>query len=320
MRTRWQYLFAGIVGTVACQAQSSISNVRPDFLYIPTLVQNGGGEVIYDLSPQDFIVEDNGVSRSITLANDFHLRPIALVLVIQSGHSAADELQSVPGLSGLLDAVLSQPQDRVAIIVYDQRPRILQDFTSDTDQARASLSELQPGDGGASLFDALHLALSVMKRVPDDEQKIILTVGGARDHGSNLSNPVPLLQEIASQNLSVYCLAFTPPRRGLTGDLRMLNPFSALAMRQNAAQSVAQLTGGDFYQFRNEKSFEDRMMAVANHIHNPYMLRLETGDSKPGVHSIRVQVQVSGNHRVTAKSAYFVFNKSGDEEAASKSE
>jgi hypothetical protein len=152
MSTKWRYLLAAIVGTLACQAQSSISNVqRPAFLYIPTLVQNRAGEIIYDLSSHDFLVEDNGVSRRVTLANDFHLRPIALVLVIQSGHNATAELQSVPGLSGLLNAVLTQPQDRVAIIAYDQHPRVLQDFTSDTDQARASLSELQPGDSGASL-------------------------------------------------------------------------------------------------------------------------------------------------------------------------
>ncbi|HTF65935.1 MAG TPA: VWA domain-containing protein [Edaphobacter sp.] len=316
MRTKLRYLLVAIVGTLACGAQSPISTVRrPDFLYIPTLVQNKSGEIIYDLSPQDFVVEDNGVSRSVTLTNDFHIRPIAMVLVVQSGRNAAAELQAVPGLSGLLDAVLNQPQDRVAIIAYDRQPRLIQDFTSDTDQARATLSELRPGDDGASLFDALHLALSVMKQVPDDEQKVILTVGGRRDHGSNLSDPLPLLQEIASQNLSVYCLAFTP-RRSLTGDLHMLNPFSALAARENAAQSLAQLTGGDFYQFRNEKSFEERMMEVANHIHNRYMLRLETRGSDPGVHSVRVQVQVSGDPRVTARTAYFIFDKSGKTEAA----
>jgi len=308
MRLEWLSVSAAIIGSLASTAQPSKTELRPALLYIPTLVDTRSGKVIYDIPSQDFFVSDNGTPRPSVLVNEFNLRPIALVLVIRTGHNALDELRAIGGLNGLLNAIVSQPQDRTAIITYDQEPHLVQDFTSDS--LGSVLSELHPGNAGASLFDALHLAATVIKRAPEEEQKVILMIGGARDHGSNLSDPVPLIQELASQNIAAYSLAFLPPRNGLTADLRALNPFSVLAMRQNAAQSLAQLTGGDFFEFKNAKSFEEHMLTIASHIHNRYMLRIDTSEAQPGLHSLRVQVQISGDHRVTAKTAYFIFPKS----------
>jgi VWFA-related protein len=304
MCIKWLYLSATIICSVASFGQVPKTDAQPKVLYIPALVENRAGKVIYDIPFQDFLVVDNGTPRSIVLASDFSLKPIALILVIRTGHNAQDELRTIGGLSGLLNAVVSQPLDRTAIITYDQEPRLIQEFTSDSSDS--SLSELQSGNAGASLYDALHLAVTVMDREPDNEQKVIIMIGGARDHGSNLSDPEPLIEEIASRNVAVYGLAFLPPRRGFTAELHVLNPFSVLAMRQNAAQSLAELTGGDFYEFKNAKSFEERMLAIASHVHGRYMLRMDIDGAEPGLHSLRVQAQISGDHRVSAKTAYFV--------------
>jgi hypothetical protein len=310
MRIERLVIMAAAIGSLASSAQTPHPDLKSTVLYVPALVENRSGKVIYDLSSQDFLISDNGVARPTVVISDFNLRPIALVLVIRIGHNVQDELQSIGGLSGLLNAVVSQPLDRTAIITYDQKPHLIQEFSSSSSDS--TLNELQQGNAGASLYDALHLAVTVMDREPDNEQKVILMIGGARDHGSNLSNPVPLIEEIASHNVAIYSLAFLQPRKGLTADLHALNPFSALAMGQNAAQSMAQLTGGDFFEFKNAKTFEARMLEVASHIHSRYMLRIDTKDAEPGLHSLRVDVQITGVHRVIAKTAYFVPNKSSD--------
>jgi len=312
MRFEWLCVPVVMIGTLASPGQTPKSELGSRYIYLPILVENRAGKVIYDIPSEDFLVSDNGTPRPAVLAGDLNRQPIALVLVIRTGHNPQDELQTIGGLGGLLNALASQPLDRTAIIAYDQEPRLIQDLTSNSDDLDSSVGELRPGNNGASLYDAVHLAVDVVQRAPDDTQKVILLIGGARDHGSNLSDPVPLIEEVASQNVAIYSLAFHQPRKGLTADLHALNPFSGLAMGQNAAQSLAQLTGGDFFEFKDTKTFEARMLEVASHIHNRYMLRLDTSGAKPGLHSLRVVVQIAGEHRVMAKTAYFVPDKSAD--------
>lgn len=312
MRFEWLCVPVAMIVALASPGQTPNSEVHPRYIYIPALVENRAGKAIYDIPSEDFLVSDNGVPRPAVLSGELNRKPLALVLVIRTGRNPLDELRSIGGLSGLLNAIISQPQDRTAIITYDQVPHLTQDFSSSSDDIESSLGDLRPGNTGASLYDAVHFAVEVLRTAPEDAQKVILLIGGARDHSSNLSDPVTLIEEIASQNVAIYSLAFQQPRRRLTADLHSLNPFSALAMGQNAAKSLAQLTGGDFLEFKDTKSFEASLWEVASHIHSRYMLRVDTQGAEPGLHSLRVDVQISGAHRVIAKTAYFVPNESAD--------
>jgi VWFA-related protein len=300
------------VSSVISFGQTLKSEATTHRIYVPTLVEDRAGKLIYDIPSEEFVVIDNGTARQVVLAEGMTRQPITLVLVIRTRQNSQEELQVIGGLSGLLNAVVSQPLDQTAIIAYDQDPHLIQDLTSNSNDIDSSLSGLRPGNNGASLYDAIHLAFDVVRRAPKDAQKVILLVGGSRDHGSNLSDPTSLLEDVGTQNIAIYGLAFHQPHKGISADLHTLNPFGALAMGQNAAQSLAQMTGGDFFEFKNIKTFEARMLEVASHIHNRYMLQLDTTGAAPGHHSLRVNVQIEGEHRVLARTAYFVPGKSTD--------
>jgi VWFA-related protein len=63
------------------------------------------------------------------------------------------------------------------------------------------------------------------------------------------------------------------------------------ALKGNAASEVASLSGGEYMNFTTQKGFETSLQRVANQIHNYYLLSFKpTGDSGPGLHSLRVKV------------------------------
>lgn len=76
------------------------------------------------------------------------------------------------------------------------------------------------------------------------------------------------------------------------------------AMQRNAAETLAELTGDDFYHFNSERGFEESVGDVANHIHNWYFFTFEPHDPPPGFHSLELNILRSKSDVVAARSGY----------------
>jgi VWFA-related protein len=273
---------------------------------VPALVELRPGEIAYDLSASDFSIKDDGVEQQV-LMGDASSQPRSLLLVIQTGHNASAQLGKIEHLDNLLDSILTGPGDQVGIITFDSRPHVVQDFTVHSDTVSHSLTSLAPGDPGAALFDALDAAVTMFDKAPAANRRVVLLISGQHDHGSTASSAAPLIRSISLANVAVYGLTFTPARKDLVGKLWSLNPLAmtANAMQKNATETLAQLTGGDFYRFNTEKNFEDRVGEIAKHIHNSYCLTFQPNDPAPGFHSLQVGVRRSKTTIVAARSGYW---------------
>jgi VWFA-related protein len=286
--------------------QTADPPVKARIVPVPALVEVRSGEIAYDLSASDFSIKDDGVEQQVRLG-DVDSQPRSLLLVIQTGHNASGQLGKLEHLDDLLDSILTGPADRVGILTFDSRPHVLQDFTENSEAVSHSLTSIAPGDTGAALFDALQMAVAMFGKAPAANRRVILLISGQHDHGSVALSAASLIRSISLANVAVYGLAFTAPRKDLLGKLWSLNPLAmtAGAMQKNAAETLAQLTGGDFYRFDTEKGFEDRVSEMATHIHNSYCLTFQPNDPAPGFHSLQVGVRRSKTTIVAARSGYW---------------
>lgn len=273
---------------------------------VPALVEEKSGEIAYDLSASDFSIRDNGVEQEVGLEGDTDLQGRSLLLVIQTGRNA--QLAKIGQLSELLDAILTGPRDQVAIMTFDSRPHVVQEFGVNSDAIAHSLAFLPPGDSGAMLFDALHAGVALFDRAPVDNRRVILLISGEHDHGSIASGAGSLIQSVSLANVSIYGLTFIAPRKQLMGRLWSMNPLTMTgsAMQRNAPETLAQLTGGDFYRFDTERGFEDRVSDITNHIHNSYYLTFRPSNPTPGFHSLQVSVRRVKTNVISARSGYWL--------------
>jgi VWFA-related protein len=239
--------------------------------------------------------------------------------VVQTGRNAAAQLGKIERLDDLLDSILTSPRDQVAVLTFDSRPHVIQDFTVSSDAISHSLASIRPGDTGAALFDALHTAVAMFDKAPAESRRIILLISGEHDHGSIAPSAALLIRSISLADVSVYGLTFTAPRKELLAKMWSMNPLAMTsnAMQRNAAETLAQLTGGDFYHFDSERSFEERLGDVANHIHNSYFLTFQPHDPAPGFHSLQVNVLRSKTDVVAARSGYW-FSATDDANSEAK--
>ena len=62
------------------------------------------------------------------------------------------------------------------------------------------------------------------------------------------------------------------------------------ALRTNAAEAVAQLTGGEFFHFHDAKDLKKDLIAISNDVPNYYLLSFRPSSLTEGIHALHVRV------------------------------
>src|SRR6476646_7827140 len=126
-----------------------------NLVLVPVLVKRKAARIVFSLTADDFILTDNGVPQAVRIDEGARGQPLALAVIIQTGGQGAAHLRDYRNLGAILDAVIGGVPHRVAVIAFDSKPRMEQDFTEDTDAAAETIAGLPEGDTGASILDAL---------------------------------------------------------------------------------------------------------------------------------------------------------------------
>jgi VWFA-related protein len=300
-------------------AQDTIHS-QSNVVIVPALVKNAKGEAVYGLGVKDFVVEDDGVEQAVRLDEAAEGSAMSLVIAIQRGRRANYEFPRIRGLSAMVDPIMEAGLGRVAIVEFDSRAELVQDFSGNSDKTTETLKALQPGDGGAAILDAVDYSVKLLEKAPKERQRVLLLISETRDHGSHEAKVDDVVAEIGQSNTAVYALAFSPSRSNVLDTMRgnnmaemnpspdLLAPFilAAEAMKKNIPGTVAAMTGGEYELFATRTNFEARMIDFTNHLHSRYLLSIEPKNPHAGLHQIRVRLRDPGDRTVLARSRYWV--------------
>jgi VWFA-related protein len=247
---------------LSCDAPSQETTLhsQANVVIVPALVKSAKGEIVYGLEAKDFIVQDDGVEQTVHLDEAAEGSHVSIVVAIQRGRRANYEFPRIRGLSSMLDPLIEQAMARVAIVEFDSQVQLVQDFTGNSERIAETLKELEPGDGGATIVDAISDSVKLLERTSRDEKRVLLLISETRDHGSHQSKIEEVVAQIGESNTSVYALAFAPSRSNVLDTMRgnniaEMNPspdllapliMAAQAMKKNTPRAVASMTGGEY--------------------------------------------------------------------------
>jgi VWFA-related protein len=77
------------------------------------------------------------------------------------------------------------------------------------------------------------------------------------------------------------------------------------SLQTNVPETVAHLTGGEYFKLGNEKAFEHNLATVANHLPNRYILSFHPQSPHPGPHTITLSLPNYKGLTVTARTTYW---------------
>jgi len=314
-------LFVAISAT-GVAAQETTLRSQTTVVLVPALVKDGQGGIVYGLQTKDFVVEDDGVEQALRLDEAPEGQPISLVVAVQRGRRANYEFPRMQGLKSMLEPLFALGTARVALVEFDSQVDLTRDFTRDASLIGADLTNLQAGDGGAVILDAVNYSVNLLKNEPEDRLRILLLISETRDHGSHIKIE-DAVSAIGQSNAVMYALAFSPALSNILDTGRGTNKNEeqegvnildlayrlAQAMRKNVPSTVAAMTGGEYELFATRKKFEARMTDFTNHVHSRYVLSFAPKSPHPGLHQVRVRLKNSAGGTVLARTSYWAEGK-----------
>jgi VWFA-related protein len=285
---------------------------------VPALVKDQQGGIVYGLGAKDFIVEDDGVEQPVRLDEAPEGQPISLVVAIQRGRRASAEFPRMQGLKSMLDPLFTLGTARVAVVEFDSHVDLTRNFTRDATLVEDDLRNLQQGDDGASILDAVDYSVKLLKQEPEERLRVLLLISETRDHGSH-AKIGDTVAAIGQSNAVMYALAFSPSLSNIldTGrgtnmnemhngvDIMDLAYRTAQAMRKNVPSTIASMTGGEYELFATRKKFEVRVNDFTNHLHSRYLLSFAPKNPHSGLHQIRVRLKDAAEGTLLARSSYW---------------
>ncbi|MDR3702365.1 MAG: VWA domain-containing protein [Candidatus Sulfopaludibacter sp.] len=78
------------------------------------------------------------------------------------------------------------------------------------------------------------------------------------------------------------------------------------ALRRNTAESIAQLTGGEFFRFHDAKDLKAGLIAFSNDVPNYYVLSFRPTSLVPGLHALRLQIKDRPRSVIKSRSEYWI--------------
>ena len=294
-----------------------------NIVFVPTQVQTKKGEMIYGLTKEQFIVEDNGVPQTIKLDEDTDALGLSLVVVIQCSRDAIRQFDNMRGLTAMIDDLTGGAPRQVAVVSFGSDINLIGDFTSDPAQLADNLRQVEPCEqSGANSLGAVDYANHMFDDNPvtaaSRNRRAILLISETRDHGSHI-RPEVVVANLGRSNTVVDAVSFEPGKTEILDSLLhgQMGPgpvgliVSAVsALKKNVPSTLASLSGGEYFNFGTRSSFDKGIHSLANHIHNYYLLSFQPTGLKgepaaPGLHRITVKIPDYPDARIRTRLTYY---------------
>jgi VWFA-related protein len=196
-------------------------------------VQNKKGEIVSNLTKDDFLLQQDGHPQAIQYFKQDSDLPLTLGLLVDTSLSQRNALGEERSASySFLDHVLREDKDQAFLIHFDREVELLQDLTSSRKKLESALALLEEperddtsssggsrggrGHGfhgaGTLLYDAVYLASNELMKKQQGRKALIILSDGV-DHGSKESLDTAIESAQRADTL-VYSILFAGEEGG----------------------------------------------------------------------------------------------------------
>jgi VWFA-related protein len=315
---------------------------RVNVVIAPTTVRDRNGDFVNGLQLQDFQLYDNNKLQKVNA--DVRDEPLSLVVTVQRSSNLTEVLPKIQRIGSMLNQLLAGQEGEVAVIGFDHRIQVMQDFTTETSKISEAMKKMTPGSSNHAVIDAVNQSIRMLKNRPVDRRRVLLLIAEKRDKGSELRMRESLT-EAQFANVSIYSLDIStvvaaltdkgmPPRPpSIPAEAQHMPgnyPSTPTTVEQNyyngnyipvfvdifkAVKSIfiddtldvfTRFTGGREYSFIGEKSLEKAVAGISEELHSQYLLSYAPNNpAEGGFHDIKVMVN-RPNLEVRTRPGYWV--------------
>jgi VWFA-related protein len=227
------------------------------------------GDILTGLKRENFRLSEDGVPQTVT---NFGATDAPITMVIVMEFSARYYSQFSYLAKYWTDALFPnlKPQDYVALVTFDMKPKMEVDFTQNKDEVRNALYHLYfPGFSESNVYDALLDTVDRLKDVPG--KKSILLVATGRDTFSK-HNYDQTMKALHQTDVPIFIVGMSQVVM-LTQEMRGRNGSEIDFLQdENQMKTFAKETGGFAWFPRFSGEIPGIFQQVAAFLRNQYSL------------------------------------------------
>jgi len=305
-------LICSLCATTRAQSDDEVIRTDVSLVQLNVGVVDGQGRAITSLSRADFAVYEDGVKQTIQSFEPTYA-PFSVVLLLDmSGSTLSFRQQLKQAAFRFLDAL--SPDDRVAVIQFNAKPKTLFGFSHDRRRAAYAI-EIAQGAGDTYFYEALRYALAELNHEINRRKAIIVLTDGLdtqlrkadRDRAAKAETDEEAVASIKPEVASLNSVLSAADRQGVTiyplalpsGDPKRLplqDPvitaiYSAARTRM---QALADRTGGHLNDIRRLDEMARLFPEVAANLKTLYTVTYQAPGNRARDgkwHEIRVEVK-----------------------------
>lgn len=179
--------------------------VNTSLVTVPVSVMDRNGKYVHTLQRRDFHVFDNGVEQRVAYFATVD-KPFTVVLVVDTSNSTNFRMDQIQD-AAISFVNLLKEEDRVMVMSFDDRIRVLCEPTSDRAALIRAIRRAENG-GSTRLYDAVHDVLRRKLSQISGRKAVVLFTDGV-DTSSMSATYSTTIREAAESDGAVYSVAYS---------------------------------------------------------------------------------------------------------------
>lgn len=258
---------------------------------VPVVVTDENGYYIKDLTKDDFIITDEGVTQEITYFAKKGKTKFNLALLMDISSSMKDKIGDVKDAAKIFLEALISKNDRAIIVMFNHEVFEDTDFTNNIDELINSLSIAFPF-GATALYDAIAYTIKLLRGTPG--RNIIILFSDGEDNSSYI-DPYTLTKKVEQSNCVIYSIG---KKTAFFDDIRY----------QDILKKISVSSGGITFLFDDVSDIPSIYRRIRRDIRAKYILQFKPSKKGKLKRFRKISVRVRGKKRYkirTIKGYYY---------------
>ncbi|MFZ0661224.1 MAG: VWA domain-containing protein [Acidobacteriaceae bacterium] len=231
--------------------------VNVNLVLIPLTVTDSMDRLVTGLEKNNFAIYDNKVPQTITSFSTEDA-PVSIGIIFDMSGSMADKI--LRARDSILEFLkTSNPKDQYFVIAFNDRPKLIEDFTSSTEKIEARLANVKAGHRTA-LLDAIYYGLNKMKQA-EYPRKALLVVSDGGDNRSRYTEG-EVREEVRESDVQIYSIGIFDPDAPTMEE--RLGPL--------LLNDISDETGGRLFKVDDISQMGDIAAKISEELRNEYVL------------------------------------------------
>ncbi len=202
---------AVVLAVVTCGTIAAQLTVDVGLVNVIATVLDERGRYVAGLAAADFLLYEDGESQTIAHFAQADDLPVSVGIILDTSGSMERKIETARrAVERFLREI--HPDDEIFLVTFDDRARLIEDFTSDRSRLGSALRRVRVG-GGTALYDAVALGVDHIRGGRHDKKAILLISDG--EDTSSVTSFERAQRDVRESEMLVYALGIAPEDDGV---------------------------------------------------------------------------------------------------------